>query len=79
MNCLKDILIYVVPSALVKQLYKSKNKKVNNKLVHVIKSGLSDLKDEIKKIPENEIQTEKSDKIWKIVEEILIFNRENRE
>ena len=51
MNCLKDILIYVVPSALVKQLYKSKNKKVNNKLVHVIKSGLSDLKDEIKKIP----------------------------
>ena len=79
MNCLKDILIYVVPSALVKQLYKSKNKKVNNKLVHVIKSGLSDLKDEIKKIPENEIQTEKPDKIWKIVEEILIFNRENRE
>ena len=63
MNCLKDILIYVVPSALVKQLYKSKNKKVNNKLVHVIKSGLSDLKDEIKKIPENEIQTEKPDKI----------------
>ena len=68
-----------MPSALVKQLYKSKNKKDNNKLVHVIKSGLSDLKDEIKKIPENEIQTEKPDKIWKIVEEILIFNRENRE
>ena len=70
---------FVVPIALVKQLYKSKNKKDNNKLVHVIKSGLSDLKDEIKKIPENEIQTEKPDKIWKIVEEILIFNRENRE
>ena len=70
---------FVVPSALVKQLYKSKNKKDNNKLVHVIKSGLSDLKDEIKKIPENEIQTEKPDKIWKIIEEILIFNRENRE
>ena len=63
MNCLKDILIYVVPSALVKQLYKSKKRRVNNKLVHVIKSGLSDLKDEIKKIPENEIQTEKPDKI----------------
>ena len=44
-----------MPSALVKQLYKSKNKKDNNKLVHVIKTGLSDLKDEIKKIPENEI------------------------
>ena len=54
---------FVVPIALVKQLYKSKNKKDNNKLVHVIKSGLSDLKDEIKKIPENEIQTEKPDKI----------------
>ena len=70
---------FVVPSALVKQLYKSKNKKDNNKLVYVIKSRLSDLKDEIKKMPENEIQTEKPDKIWKIVEEILIFNRENRE
>ena len=54
---------FVVPSALVKQLYKSKNKKDNNKLVYVIKSRLSDLKDEIKKIPENEIQTEKPDKI----------------
>ena len=56
LNCSKDILFnFVVPSALVKQLYKSKNKKDNNKLVHVIKTGLSDLKDEIKKIPENEI------------------------
>ena len=64
LNCSKDILFnFVVPSTLIKQLYKSKNKKDNNKLVHVIKSGLSDLKDEIKKIPENEIQTEKPDKI----------------
>ena len=40
---------FAVPSALVKQLYETKNRKKNNGLVNVIKSGLSDLKDEIKK------------------------------
>ena len=40
---------FAVPSALVKQLYETKNRKKNNGLVNVIKGGLSDLKDEIKK------------------------------
>ena len=40
---------FAVPSALVKQLYETKNRKKSNGLVNVIKSGLSDLKDEIKK------------------------------
>ena len=43
---------FVVPSALIKQSYEIKNK--NNELVNVIKSGLSDLKDEIKEMSEDE-------------------------
>ena len=62
---------------MTKQLYNIKNKKENNELVNVITSGLIDLKDEIKKMSEDEKETEKPDKILKIVEEILIFNREN--
>ena len=34
-----------VPSALIKQLYEIKNRKENNELVNVFKSGLGDLKD----------------------------------
>ena len=65
---------FVVPSALIKQSYEIKNKNKNNELVNVIKSGLSDLKDEIKKMSEDEKEIEKPDKILKIVEEILDFN-----
>ena len=45
---------FAVPSALVKQLFEAKNRKKNNGLVNVIKSGLSDLKHEIKKMSEDE-------------------------
>ena len=64
---------------MTKQLYNIKNKKENNELVNVITSGLIDLKDEIKKMSEDEKETEKPDKLLEIVEEILIFNRKNRE
>ena len=47
-------------------------------LVNVIKSGIVDLKDEIKKMSKEEIENEKLDKILKIVEEILEFNREKQ-
>ena len=60
---------------MVKQLYVTKNRKKSNGLVNVIKSGLSDLKDEIKKMSEDEKEIEKPDKILKIVEEILNFNK----
>ena len=65
---------FAVPSALIKQLYEIKDRKKNNELVNVIKIGLSDLKDEIKKMSEDEKEIEKPDKILKIVEEILDFN-----
>ena len=64
-----------VPSALVKQLYETKKKNNNYKLVSVIKSGLSDLKDEIKEMSKEEIENKKADKILKNIEEILHFNQ----
>ena len=70
---------FVVPSALIKQSYEIKNKNKNNGLVNVIKSGLSDLKDEIKKMSEDEKEIEKPDKILKIVEEILDFNNKQNQ
>ena len=58
---------------MTKQLYETKNKKENNELVNVIKSGLIDLKDEIEKMSEDEKKPKKPDKILKPVEEILKF------
>ena len=74
----KNYFDFSLPSAFVKKLYKTKNEKENNELVEKINNRWSDLKDEIKKMSEDEKETEKPDKILEIVEEILIFNRENR-
>ena len=74
----KDYFYSSVPSTLAKKLYETKDKKENNELVNVIKSGIIDLKDEIKKMSKEEIENEKLDKILKIVEEILEFNREKQ-
>ena len=54
---------------------KQKNKNKYDTLINVIKSGLSDLKDEIKEMSEDEIENEKLDKILEIVEKILDFNK----
>ena len=69
----KDYFDNVVPSALAKQLYERKNERKNNKLVNLIRSRLSDLKDKIKRMSKDEIENEKPDKILDIVEEILEF------
>ena len=63
---------------LLKKLYEAKDKKRNNDLLNVIKSGLSDLKDEIKEMSEDEIKIEKPDKIVNLVKKILEFNEQNR-
>ena len=74
----KNYFDFSVPSTLVKKLYQTKNKKRNNKLVEKIKNRWRDLKDEIKKLSEDEKEAEKPDKTLEIVKEIFIFNRENR-
>ena len=58
-----------------KTLYNLNNRKKNNLLVNIIKSGLSDLKNEIKKMSEDEIIIEKPYEIVDIVEKILEFNQ----
>ena len=60
---------------MAKKLFETKDKNKNNKLVNVINSGLIDLKYELEKMPKKEIEIEKPDKILKIVEEILNFNK----
>ena len=62
-NLFKKHLNFESPTVLTKQLYKIKKKKENNKLVNVIKSGLIDFKNEIKKMSEDEKETEKPGKI----------------
>ena len=47
-------------------------------LVELVKGRWSNLKDEIKKMSEDEIKTEKPDKILEIVKEILDFNKKIR-
>ena len=46
-----------------KAAYSTNNRKENEKIVNVIKSGLGDLKNEIKEISDDEIEIEKPDKI----------------
>ena len=66
----KTYFNFVVPSSLAKKLYETKDKKKNNKLVNVIKSGLSDIKNKIKEISEDKKKKKKNEqpnKILKIV------------
>ena len=60
---------------MAKQFYETKDKKKNNKLVNVVNNGISDLKDEIEKMSKDEKEIEKPDKILKIVNKILDFNK----
>ena len=73
-NLFKEYFNFESPTVLTKQLYKIKNKKENSELVNVIKSGLIYLKDEIRKMSEDEKKIEKPNEIVNIVEEILEFN-----
>ena len=63
---------------MLKSLCKA-NTSQNNELVSLINSELKDLKEKIKEMSEEEIKIEKPDKIIKIVEKILRFNKQNQE
>lgn len=59
---------------MLKSIGTTKNTKKNNKLLNLIQSGLSDLRDEIDNIFEDEIRIEKLDKIVDTAEQILDFD-----
>ena len=63
---------------MAKKLFETKDKKKSIELVELIKVRWSDLKDKIKKMSKEEIENEKPNKILTLIEEIIIFNRENR-
>ena len=58
---------------------KRKSTSKNKKLVDEIESGLSDLKDEIEEMSEDELEIKKPYKIVDIAEKIPEFNRQNQE
>ena len=68
-----------MPAAMLKAVYNTDDKKKNSDFVNVIKSGLSDLMDEIEKMSGDEIEIEKPYKIVDIFEKILEFNRQTQE
>ena len=62
---------------LLKQMKDLKNNPEKNRLlVNIIKSRIKDLKNEIVKMTEDEIKTEKPDEIVDIAEKILKFNEQ---
>ena len=75
----KNHFFFQAPSELLKNLYKTNDKKKNSMLVSVINSRLKDLEKDIKKMSEDQKKIEKPDKIVEIVEEILKFNKQNQE
>ena len=55
----KNYFNFQMPTAMLKALNNLYDRKKNNQLMNKIKSGLSDLENEIKKMSEDEIKTEK--------------------
>ena len=66
-------------SDMLKSLYRKNDKKTNSKLVNMVKNGLSDLKNEIENMGEEEKEIEKPNQIIDIFEEILDFNKQNQQ
>ena len=64
---------------MLKYLYRTNNQYKINDLVNLIKHGLSDLKNEIGNMDEEEKEIEKPNEIVNIVEEILEFNKQKQE
>ena len=67
------------PSDMLKSVYETNDKKKNSKLVNVIKSVLSDLKNEIGNMGEEEKGIEKPSEIIDIVEKIIEFNKQDQQ
>ena len=75
----KNYFKFQMPSVMFKNLYNLNDREKNNLLVNTIKSRLSDLKNEIKKMSKDVIKTKNSDEIVDIVEKIFKFNKLKQE
>ena len=70
---------FTKPSFMLKVLKNQNDKEKSNDFVNVIRSGLTDFKNDIKMMPDNETKTKQLDRVVDIVEEILEFNEQNQE
>ena len=64
---------------MLKYLYRTNNKYKNKDLVNLIKRRLSDLKNEIGNMDEEEKEIEKPNEMIEIVPENLEFNKQNQQ
>ena len=64
---------------MLKHLYGTNDKYKNNELATAIKSGLSDFKNEIENMNEQEKEIEKPNVIIDIAEKIIEFNKQNQQ
>ena len=76
---LTNIFEFQKPSDMLALLNKTNDTEKNNKLVGLINSGLKDLKEEIKKMYEAEIEIENPELVVKIIEKILKSNEQNQQ
>ena len=79
MKLFKKYFSFQMPTEMLESIYNLNDKNKNNMLVSIVKSGLNDLKNEIKKMSEDEIIIEKPNKIVDIVEKFLEFNKQNQQ
>ena len=63
---------------MLRDLDPTKNRCVSGVKITLIRSGLRNLKNRIKQMPKDEIESERPDMIVKIVEKILDFNNQNK-
>ena len=75
----KNYFKFEMPNLMLKTLYNLNDRKKNNQLVNTLKSGLSDLKNEIIKMSDDEIKIEKPYELVDIIEKILEFKKQNQE
>ena len=63
----------------LKTLYRTNTEKENNDLVNLVKSGLSNLENEIEMMSEDDIEIEKPDKIVLLEAFLSLMDRMNKD
>ena len=75
----REYFKYQDPDNMLKELNNIKNTERNNIQVALIRSTLTDFNNKINSMSENEIRFEQPNEMLNIVENILEFNRQQRE
>ena len=70
-------MLRTLSRALLRSLLRTKDQK--KKLVDLVRSGLSDLNDEIRRMSEDEIEIEEPDKMVDLIETIIELNKQDQE